>query len=88
MACPSTACTTHHILWDCTGSSDERIRHLSDLDDKGLPPKVVGSWFWDRGLCPRSCFPPVPPKDNSGRWIVNYGTADMASGVVFTDGAC
>eukprot|EP00959_Pyramimonas_sp_CCMP1952_P412073 8634809-Pyramimonas_sp.AAC.1 len=79
---------TRIIFWDCPGTADARSAAVSSLDARGLSPREVGSWFWDRGLCPRSCFPPLPRKGDSGSWRVRYGQVDMISGVVYADGAC
>eukprot|EP00959_Pyramimonas_sp_CCMP1952_P125535 2624797-Pyramimonas_sp.AAC.1 len=61
---------------------------MRSVDCRGLPPRSPGSWFWTRGMAPRSCFPPVPPRDDSGRWHIQYGSLDNVTGDIYTDGAC
>ena len=44
--------------------------------------------MWDRALVGRSWFPPLPPRDTSSRWHIQYGDPQGITGMIFTDGAC
>eukprot|EP00959_Pyramimonas_sp_CCMP1952_P241774 5053078-Pyramimonas_sp.AAC.1 len=60
---------------------------MSHIRTDGFPTQARDSMLRSSGLVSRSCFPPLPPRDCTGHWRIQYGGPQGITGSIYTDGA-
>eukprot|EP00959_Pyramimonas_sp_CCMP1952_P451450 9452078-Pyramimonas_sp.AAC.1 len=86
--CGASPCDMYHIVHECSSLDAHRQQYMSHICTDGLPMQARDSMLWSSGLVSRSCFPPLPPRDCTGHWHIQYRDPQGITGNIYTDGAC